>query len=97
MSVITFILVGLGIALIIIGTVISIIDWNKKQSSTTSTQGAASPTSQASSSASDALSGLGKVAEALKGYPLGMQLIIVGIVILIVAGLFSGTALALTQ
>ena len=97
MSVITFILVGLGIALIIIGTVISIIDWNKKQGGPATASGASTPSPLASSTASDALSGLGKVAEALKGYKLGMQLIVVGIVILVVAGLFSGTALALTR
>jgi hypothetical protein len=38
------------------------------------------------------LSGLAKVADAIKGFPLGQQLIVWGIVILIIGGLFGGVS-----
>lgn len=38
------------------------------------------------------LEGLAKLADALKGHRLGMQLIIAGIAVLVVAGVFGGVA-----
>ena len=87
MAIVTFVLVGLGTALILTGSVISIMDWNRrhriKPDGGVVTEG---------TSVSEAIQGLAKLAEALRDYPLGMQLVFVGVVILIVAGVFGGIA-----
>lgn len=84
MAIVTFIIVAIGMGLIIIGCVISIIDWNRRHQPKREGGVVTEPTSS--------LEGLAKIAEALKDYPLGMQLIFVGIVVLIVAGVFGGIA-----
>lgn len=87
MAIATFVLVGLGIALILTGSVISIMDWNRrhraKQEGGVVTEG---------TSVGETIQGLAKLAEALRDYPLGMQLVFVGIVVLFVAGVFGGIA-----
>jgi hypothetical protein len=93
MAIICFILVGIGIGLILLGAIISVVEWNRKFRTTqnaaareeagVATEGTGLP---------EALEGLAKLADALKEHPLGMRLIFVGIVILIVAGIFGGVA-----
>jgi len=87
MVIISFLLVALGIGLIVLGCAISIIDWNRRYKPKTHVEIHTEPTSLA-----DSLQGLAKLAEALKEHKLGMQLIIIGIIILIIAGMFGGFA-----
>jgi hypothetical protein len=84
MAIVSFVLVGLGVGLIITGAVISVLDWNRRHQPKTREGVVTEPTS--------ALEGLAKLADALKGHRLGMQLIIVGIAVLVVAGVFGGVA-----
>ena len=93
MAIIPFILVGLGIALIIIGCTISLIDWNRKHKrEKEEDEVITEPTSLP-----ETLDALTKLADALRGHLLGMQLIFIGIVLLVIAGLWGGVALALTS
>ncbi len=85
MAIVSFVLVGLGVMLITVGCVIAVLDW-RRRNRPTSDGGA---TAQAAG-ISEALTALAKLADALKGYPLGMQLIIAGIVVLVIAGVFGG-------
>jgi hypothetical protein len=86
-AIVTFVLVGLGVALIVAGATISIVDWNRRHKEKPDrevvTEGTSLP---------EVLKGLAKLAEALKEHQLGMQLIIVGIVVLVIAGIFGGVA-----
>lgn len=84
MAIVSFVLVGLGIGLIILGTVLSVMDWNRRNRPKAKGEVVTEPTSS--------LEGLAKLADALKGHPLGMQLIIVGIVVLVIAGVYGGAA-----
>jgi ABC-type transport system involved in cytochrome c biogenesis permease subunit len=86
MAVVSFVLVVLGVGLIILGAVISVADWNRRHKPTRGkviTEG---------TSLGETLEGLAKLADALKHHKLGMQLIIAGIVVLIIAGIFGGVA-----
>lgn len=85
MAIVTFVLVGLGVALIIIGCYISIVDWKRRHRPVAEDGVVTEGTSLA-----ETLEGLAKLADALKGHPLGMQLIIVGIVLLVIAGIYGG-------
>jgi hypothetical protein len=76
MQVASLVLVAVGVFLILIGGYISLKEWEKKQ--------------RFQQGLKDALEGLTKLADALKGYPLGQQLIVWGIFVLIIAGLFGG-------
>jgi hypothetical protein len=67
--------------MIVSGSVLSILDWRKAQSQRLVVEGAA---------LEGELKALAKLAEAIKGYPFGQQLIVWGIVVLIIAGLFGG-------
>jgi hypothetical protein len=83
-AIVSFVLVAVGLGLIIIGTVISVLEWNKLHKPKPKGEVVTEPTS--------ALEGLAKLADALKGHPLGMQLIIAGIGVLVIAGVFGGVA-----
>jgi hypothetical protein len=76
----SFIIMGVGVLLILIGVYVSLSDWKRKQRQ---------------AGGDEALAGLGwlaKLAEALKGHQLGMQLIILGIAVLLGGGLVGGIA-----
>ena len=83
MAVICFALVVLGIGMIVVGCLLSIADWRQKRGQEVVTE---------ATGLSEALTALAKLAEALRGYPTGMRLIVFGIVVLIIAGLFGGVA-----
>jgi hypothetical protein len=85
MAIVTFVLVGLGVLLILTGCAISIADWNRRNRPKTEAGVVTEPTGLA-----DTLTALAKLADALKGHPLGMQLIMAGIVVLVIAGIFGG-------
>jgi hypothetical protein len=81
MAIVCFVLVGLGTLMILAGGFMSILDWRKKHVGEITT----SP-----HSLEGALTALGKLADAVRTYPLGQQLIVWGIVVLILAGMFGG-------
>jgi hypothetical protein len=85
MAIVTFVLVGLGVALIILGAVISVADWNRRHKQKETKGVITEPTGL-----DETIKGLAKLADALKGYPLGMQLIVWGVVVLVIAGIFGG-------
>ena len=87
MGIMTFVLVGLGVALIITGSVISIMEWNRRHQPKAQNGVITEPTSLG-----ETLQGLAKLADALKEHKLGMQLIFAGIVVLVIAGIFGGFA-----
>jgi uncharacterized membrane protein len=75
------VLVAVGVLLILLGAFMSLNDWRQKRACSTPRD-----------SLGDTLSGLGKLLDALKDYPAGQQLIVLGIVVLIVAGIFGGVS-----
>jgi len=87
MAYITLILVGVGILLIILGCYVSLADWNRRNRTPPPAPGGVVTEA---TGLPEVLSGLAKLADALKGHPLGMQLIIAGITVLAIAGLFGG-------
>jgi hypothetical protein len=80
-----FIVMGLGVLLILVGVYVSLADWKRKQQ-------------QQEASGAEALGldktlgALAKLADALKGHTLGMQLIIVGIALILVGGVVGTLA-----
>lgn len=84
MAIVTLVLVGVGVLLIFLGTWLSLADWKK------SDRFAHAPKEEGFEGVGDTLTGLARLVEALKGYPVGRQLIVLGIVVLIIAGLFGG-------
>jgi hypothetical protein len=83
MAIASFVLVALGVLLIAVGAFMSLEDWKAKRKGEIGTT---------QDSLKDALEGLAKLADAVKNYPPGQQLIVWGIVVLIIAGLFGGIA-----
>jgi hypothetical protein len=82
-AIICFVLVAIGTGMILLGTYMSYQDWRRKHANRVSSE----PQSLAGT-----LTALGKLAEAIKTYPAGQQLIVWGIVLLIIAGVFGGIA-----
>jgi hypothetical protein len=80
-AIITLVLVAVGVVLILAGALMALKDWRKAHEAEIKGKEHA---------LGEALTGLAKVLEALKGYPQGQQLIGFGIVVLIIAGLFGG-------
>lgn len=84
MAVAGFIVMGLGVVLILIGVYVSLEDWKRKQQQ---------EAGGAEALALDkTLGALAKLADALKGHTLGMQLIIVGIALILVGGVVGTLA-----
>lgn len=77
------VLVGVGTLLILLGAYMSLLDWNKKYEGLTEAQ---------KNSLSGAMKGLAKLADALKNYPVGQQLIVWGILITIIGGVLGGVS-----
>ena len=75
------VLVGVGILLILLGAYMSLRDWNRRLEGLPDAE---------RNAIGGALEGLTKLAEALKNYPLGQQLIVWGILIVIIGGLMGG-------
>jgi hypothetical protein len=93
MAVITLILAVLGVLLIVSGTWISIADWEAKQAAARA-RVARSEAVTETTGLPDAIDALTKFAEALKGYPLGMQLIMVGVLLEVIAAFLGGVGLS---
>jgi hypothetical protein len=81
-GVITLVLVGTGCGLIALGAYMTHREWNSKHKLEKRTEEHMDKT----------LGALTKLVIALKDYPAGQQLIVWGIVVLIIAGLFSGVS-----
>lgn len=95
MAIGALILVFLGIALILVGTFVSLKEWHREQQAK---KDAAAKEGVVTDQAGigETLQGLAKLADALKNHPLGMQLIIVGITLITLGGILGGVS-GLTQ
>ena len=82
-GVITLVLVAVGCFLILLGTYMSFRDWATKHRLQMTNVG---------QSFGDNVNALAKLAEVLKAYPPGQQLIFLGIVVLVIAGAWGGVA-----
>jgi hypothetical protein len=83
MGISALVLVAVGVLLILLGAWMSLKEWNKARFLKIQTEPKA---------LDDTLEGLAKLLEALKSYPAGQKLIVFGIVILIIAGIFGGVS-----
>jgi uncharacterized membrane protein len=82
MAIAGFIIMAVGVFLILVGVYVSMKDWKRKQE--------AEAGKGAEALALDKTIGaLAKLADALKGHQLGMQLILVGIVVILVGGVIG--------
>ena len=81
MGIVSLALVAIGVLLILLGAWLSLAEWKKAHA----TEVHAKP-----EGLGDTLTGLARVLEAMKDYPAGQRLIILGIVVLVIAGLFGG-------
>jgi hypothetical protein len=79
MAIVCFVLVALGVLMILAGVFMSLADWKDKRKGEVVTEGLG-----------DTLQGLAKVFDAIKDYPLGQKLIVFGIIVLVLAGVFGG-------
>jgi hypothetical protein len=82
-GVIALVLVALGCFLILLGAYVSFRDWDKKHRLDMTTEGHSIDTD---------VGALTKLVVALKDYPVGQQLIVWGIVVLLIAGAWGGIA-----
>jgi hypothetical protein len=81
MAIACFVLVAVGVGMILLGAYMSFEDWRKKRAGESGQE-----------SVQDTLTALGTLAEAIKTYPPGQQLVVWGIVVLIIAGVFGGVS-----
>jgi uncharacterized membrane protein len=81
MTVISLVLAVVGILLIISGAWMTLKDWQKKREGIVGAK---------AESLDKTLSSLAKVLNALKDYPAGQRLIVLGIIVLIIALVFGG-------
>jgi hypothetical protein len=87
MPYIPLVLAALGVILIIVGLIVSIVDWNRKylpKSAGVKTEG---------TSLDKSITALAKLADSLKNLTLGMQLIFAGMALEIIAAFWAGIAL----
>lgn len=83
MAIVSLVLVGVGTLLILLGAVMSASEWRRAQSGKFDVK----PQSLGSTLAS-----LTKLLEALKEYPASQRMIVFGIVVLIIGGIFGGVS-----
>lgn len=76
----SFVVMGLGVLLILIGICVSLAEWKRQQQRET---GRIRTDELA---LKETLEGLAKLADALKGHRLGMQLIIAGMALILIGG-----------
>ncbi len=80
-AIICLVLVALGVLLILVGTWMTLKEWENVQAGEIKTRRDA---------LGSTLKGLTKLLEALKHYPAGQRLIVFGIVVIIIGGLIGG-------
>ena len=95
MAIAALILVFFGIALILVGTFVSLKEWQRKQREKRDAAAKGDIVTE-QAGFEKTLEGLAKLADALKNHPLGMQLIIVGITLITLGGILGGVS-GLTQ
>jgi uncharacterized membrane protein len=81
MAIVCFVLVAVVVCMILLCAYMSLMDWRKKHAGELETR---------PDSLEGTLTALGKLADAIKTYPRGQQLIVWGIVVVIIGGLFGG-------
>jgi predicted RND superfamily exporter protein len=82
---IAIIVIGVGLGMIIIGTIISVVDWSRK--------GKVHPGEQTKTlGLADTITALQKLMLALAKHPVGIRLIVLGIVLVLVGGVLGGVA-----
>jgi len=74
-------IVIVGLVLILLGAYMSLADWNKKHRSESHSE---------SHGLDKTFEGFAKLLEAMKHYPIGAQMIVFGIVLIIIGGVFGG-------
>jgi hypothetical protein len=84
-GVISLVLTAVGALMVVIGLIVSLSDRKKKIE-----KEERELKSQGFSGGGDTLTGAAKLAEALKGQPLGLQLMLIGVVLLALAGASGG-------
>jgi uncharacterized membrane protein len=81
--------VGVGLAMIVIGTVMSVVDWSRQPD--------VHPGEQTKAlGLSDTITALQKLVLALARHPMGIRLIVLGIVLVLIGGVLGGVS-ALTS
>lgn len=92
MAIASLIIIAIGITLIGIGTYISLYEWKKEQDRLSHEQARKDGgiVTEAAGVVGETLDGLAKLAEALKHHRLGLQLIILGIALITIGGIFGG-------
>lgn len=80
-AIVSLVLVGVGVLLILVGAYMSLGDWKRKREGNVGF---------APQDLGGTLSGLAKLLEAMKDYPAGQRMIVFGILLVIIGGLWSG-------
>ncbi|MGC2163128.1 MAG: hypothetical protein WA634_14545 [Silvibacterium sp.] len=86
MGIVSLVLVAVGVLLILLGAWLSLAEWKKAHPTVTNP----AVIGAKAENLGDTLSGLAKVLDAMKDYPAGQRLIVLGILVLVIAGLFGG-------
>lgn len=82
----SLVLMGLGVFLVVVGVYVSLAEWRRQR------QREAGRIKTDELALKESLQGLAKLADALKGHPLGMQLIIVGMTLILIGGSVGATS-----
>jgi TRAP-type C4-dicarboxylate transport system permease large subunit len=83
MHVAALIVVGVGVGMILLGVFMTFRDWKRRTRGLTDAE---------RDSLGGALKGLAKLLVALKSYPTGQRLIVFGIVVLMIGGVYGGVS-----
>lgn len=85
MATVALIVIGVGLAMVVIGTVMSVVDWKKESKTHPGQQ--TKPLGLA-----DTITALQKLVMALAQHPVGIRLIVLGIVLVLIGGTLGGVA-----
>jgi len=89
MAVASLIIVIVGICIIVIGVTLAFHDWKAKQRAEAPKR---SGVRTEAAGLGKTIGALAKLAKALESYPLGMQLVFVGVLVIIIGGVFGGVS-----
>ena len=81
----------LGISLIRIGTIVSLKEWNREQKRLDDARATKGVLTDAAG-AGEVLTGVAKLADALRKHKLGMQLVFVGVALILLGAMIAGAA-----
>lgn len=92
-AIIALVVVIVGLLLIVIGTWVSLVDWNDRRKPKAGAKAAAPGAFETrAESLSETLTGLAKVFDSIARYPLGMRLVLVGVVLIVLGGFFASVS-----